>query len=110
MSLSTAEAAPPIHKRPLLRIWFPLVVLVLAALAWIAVWTWPDDELERGWRVGKSMAIIGSSLLLWSIWLLFLSGWRWWLRLGTLAAIVLATWGAIGGVKFSGDVVPDEIR
>jgi outer membrane protein assembly factor BamB len=110
--MSIAEAAPPIHRRPLLRVWFPLIVFVLAALAWIAVWYWPNDEVERDWRVGKIMAIISTSVLLWLIWLLFLSGWRWWLRLGLLAAIVSAAWGTLSNinVKFSGDVVPDEIR
>jgi len=110
MTLSTTDVTQPIRKRSLFRAWFPVIVLVLAGLALLAVWTWPDENMERGRRAGMSWTIVMASSLLGLIWLLLLSGWQWWLRLGMVLAIGLGIYGSIGNLKFDGDVVPKEIR
>src|SRR5437879_5220986 len=91
-TMSTSPTPPPRHRRSLLRVWFPLVVLGLAVLALALLWGWPSEDWERVHRVLGTWAVALLVLPLLLLWWLAFSGVRWWLRLGTLlpAVAVLA--------------------
>jgi outer membrane protein assembly factor BamB len=87
------------------RLWIPAVVLGLSALTTAALMAWPN--LERGQRAGTMVfMVVPVTVLLLTFWLLLLSGMRWWLRLGILAAAVGLVFLTIREVEFEGDMVP----
>lgn len=104
--MSTATAA---ERRSFFRVWFPLLVLLVAPLAGVAVWYWPS-AWEHGNRMVTLMALGAGALLLLALWLLFLSPFPKWLRVGTVGGFVvcsflfLTVW--VREVHFSGDMVP----
>jgi outer membrane protein assembly factor BamB len=104
MEASLVEQRPA--QRTFLRFWFPCVVTVVAALALTAIWTWPSESTERGLRGMGTVVTVQLSLLLLSIWLLFLSPLRWWQAIGTILLAVAVAFGAVREVKLTGDWVP----
>jgi outer membrane protein assembly factor BamB len=108
--MSTVPAAPTSKPRPFFRFWFPWIVLALAGLAVIAIgWSPVTEEWAPANRnVGSVMACVVAGLVL-TLWLLFLSGVRWSLRLGVLAIVVAAGFIfslQIRQLKFTGNMVP----
>jgi outer membrane protein assembly factor BamB len=104
------EIAPVWAKRSFWRFWYPIVVPVLALVAVAGFWGIPSQDWERVNRVAGTYLVIELTMLLYVIWLLFLSGLRWWLRLMILVSVI-GTLLALGqttvrNVHFSGDMVP----
>jgi outer membrane protein assembly factor BamB len=87
------------------RLWIPIVVVALFAATTIGLMTWPD--LERGQRAGTMVfMVVPLTLMLLTVWLLFLSGMRWPIRIGVLVGVVALVGATIRGVEFEGDMVP----
>jgi outer membrane protein assembly factor BamB len=102
-----ATAVPPARKRSFRRFWLPLILVGLAAAALAALWATPD--LERAVRVAGTLMLGVLTVLLLNLWMLSLSGWRFWVRL----AVLLLEVGGLGvlhvitrNISFSGDMVP----
>lgn len=108
--MSTTEPeAPPAPKRSLFRIGFPVLLVILAIGAPTALWSMPQESMERGPRVfGTETA-----------WILALVGLELWLliyyrRVGfaclALAAIVVGgMYTRIIDVKNDGDLMPTSV-
>jgi outer membrane protein assembly factor BamB len=87
------------------RLWIPIVVIGLFAATTTALMAWPD--LDRGRRAGTMVfMVVPATVLLLTVWLLFLSGMRWPLRIGIFVGIVALVALTIRGVEFEGDMVP----
>src|SRR5438552_17696874 len=87
------------------RLWIPAAIVGLFALTATALMTWPN--LEAGQRSGSLVLFaVPVTLLLLTVWLLFLSGMRWYWRLGILAGVVLVETAFIRKIEFQGDLVP----
>ncbi len=97
----------PVARRSFWRFWFPLLLPVLASLVIATLWAWPNEEYERVNRVAGSLMTLQALLVLLALWLLVLSGLRWWVRLGVLAAVLGLGLASVRGVRFSGDMVPE---
>jgi outer membrane protein assembly factor BamB len=102
--MTSPVAAPPPTPR-VRRLWIPAAVVVLAAAALAVVWL-PARDVDRMQRVVNSYMVTFVALLLLALWLVGLSGLRWWQRLAGLAAgfglIVLA----FNNANFDGDMLP----
>src|SRR5262249_53322540 len=104
-SMSATDTASPPQKRSVLRAWFPAVVLVLAVLAVVAVWSWPA-EWDRMHRVMGIWYTALASILLLSCWLMGWSGLGWPTRLAIILGVPLLCVAVIRRVDFTGDMVP----
>src|SRR5581483_8483378 len=92
-------------ERRVSRLWFPAAVIVLAGLCGGALYAWPN--LERGQRAGSTVFfLVPGTVLLLTIWLVFLSGMRWAARLCILVGVVALVAGTVRNVEFEGDMVP----
>jgi outer membrane protein assembly factor BamB len=99
------DAASP-QRRSLFRLMLPFVIIGLAAAVIAGVWTLPLGNLDKLQRVLTTNATILLGVLLLSAWLLFLSGWRLWQRLGILVCAACVILGAVKRVSFTGDMAP----
>ena len=84
------------------RIWFLKTVAVLAAVT-IAVIRF-KPELERNVKGWLTLGTLALALVLVLIWFAFLSRFRWWVRLITVAAIGLAGFGFSKAVRVTGTI------
>jgi outer membrane protein assembly factor BamB len=88
------------------RVWFPFVVVGLAAVIIATVWAWPDyDQFEMLWRSVTQMMTLMVTVLLLAIWLVFFSGMRWILRLGILAGVIGLWFAIVERLDFKGDML-----
>jgi outer membrane protein assembly factor BamB len=91
----SSPASPAEPKRPigLVRLLFPVVVVVLAAVVWTVAHTWPNTDVDSSkLSMAKMLAVLfaGALLLLWA---LRMPGWRKryvWLAFAGGIALVLA--------------------
>lgn len=110
----TIPAPTPPVKRPFFRYWLPRLVVLAAAIVVALLWLLPEsDTFERQQRIVGTLVTIQATLLLLAGWLLFFSGFRWWVRLGTLLLVVACLWAAfkvvVRDVSFRGDMQPKLI-
>ncbi|MEM7482323.1 MAG: PQQ-binding-like beta-propeller repeat protein [Acidobacteriota bacterium] len=90
-----------------LRRWFPaaVVLLVLARLLWVRLFApWPGQE--KFTQSVLALLLGGIALFLW---MLLASGWRWWVRLGWVVALVAVSTLAFATLRVTGvtgDLVP----
>lgn len=96
-----SEPTPDSKRRPWLR--FPVLVLIVAALLFGALLSWPRGQLEEMYRQAGFMIVTMLSALALSAWALFASGWRWWVR----PLPVVAFWGLYIGSITSGTLTFD---
>ena len=108
--MSNAVAAPPAAARSSLLRRLPIVLLLLAALVIAGFWLWQDQDMERVVRVTGTIMTLQALIALLALWVLLLSGWRWWVRLAVLILVPLIVAAAgvasIRKVEFTGDMVP----
>src|SRR5262249_41251368 len=105
--MAATAAVPPPRKRSFRRFWLPLILVGLAAATLAALWVPPD--LERAVRVAGSLMLGVLTLLLLTLWVFALSGWRVWVRIAVLLVLIggLGVMHAITrDISFSGDMVP----
>lgn len=100
------EPSTPRTGSHVLRVWFPILVLLLAALVVAAVWAWPDADWPQERRVTYSTVAVFCVIAGMIAWVVLGSGWRWPLRVGVLAVVAGTTVASIRSVKFTGDMVP----
>src|SRR5438876_11328040 len=87
------------------RLWIPAAIIALFAVTTMAVMAWPDWETYQ--RAGTMvLMVVPVTLLLLTLWLLLLSGMRWYMRVAILAAVVLAEIALVRKIEFQGDMVP----
>ena len=87
------------------RLWIPIAIIGVFVATTAALMAWPD--LERGQRAGTMVfMVVPLTVLLLTVWLLFLSGMRWPIRIGVLVGVVALVGATIRGVEFEGDMVP----
>jgi outer membrane protein assembly factor BamB len=98
--------APPPERRSWIRSTLPFVIVGLAAAIIVGVWVVPFDKLDKLPRVLTTSLTAMVTTLLLCFWLLFLSGWRLWQRLGILACAAVVMFSLFSRVSFSGDMVP----
>jgi outer membrane protein assembly factor BamB len=92
-------------RRP--RLWFPALVVGLAAAAVTGLWAYPDhDQVPNDLRGFFSTVSVLLAALLLALWLLFFSGARWAARLGVLAVVAMIFFGAVRAVEFQGNMLP----
>lgn len=104
MAVASTETIPA-PRRSLVRRFFPLYLLPVAMVAILVAWLWPNEELERMWRVFATSIICQLTLLLTLIWFVGFSGWSLMTRLGTLAVLAAVVFGSVRRVWFTGDMV-----
>jgi outer membrane protein assembly factor BamB len=84
----------------------PFVIIGLAATIIIGAWTLSLNDLDRLYRVLVTEFAILLGILLLCFWLVFFSGWRMWQSIGLLICAAFLTYGVVGRVSFTGDMVP----
>src|SRR3954468_22035357 len=94
------------EARRVRRPWLPLPAAVLAAAAVAGLWYYPNPEFPADARSFFSLVAVFLAILVIAVWLLFLSGLRWLVRLGVLAAVVAVWAGTVRSVEFQGNVIP----
>lgn len=99
-------AKPESKLRRFFRVWFPIGVIALSIVGIGVLQAWPSAEFDPGFRNGFTLFIFEVGLLLMAVWLLFFSGLRWYVRIGTLVAIVAVCVAAIEKITFTGDMAP----
>jgi outer membrane protein assembly factor BamB len=104
MSTQPEAASRPVRR--FFRRGFPILVLLLAAAATAVFQLWPSADWEPFHRNAGTMVVTEILILLLVIWVLFLSGLKWWVRLATLAAAAVLAFAVIRDMHFSGDMVP----
>jgi outer membrane protein assembly factor BamB len=97
-------------RRRFFRVYFPILVIALAALAVGVAWNLPYQVFPRIILTITFWAAGWLAVLLLSIWLVFLSGLGWLRGLGSLVGIGLAVVLAWGDVEFDGDMIPVRFR
>jgi outer membrane protein assembly factor BamB len=106
-----SKAVPPPRRRgKFFRIYFPVLVVLASVSAMMLprFWVWADFDPEPLFKLYISSMwafLLGVALML--IWLLALSGLRWWLRLGILGLVIALGAGfvaCIDHVDMTGDV------
>jgi outer membrane protein assembly factor BamB len=90
--------------------WFPILAPIVAASAVAITQYWPADEPNPGNRFFVSFSIVGMTIILLTVWLLFFSGWRWAARLSVLGLFLAAAGIAIlvfdFEIEFDGQMNP----
>jgi outer membrane protein assembly factor BamB len=108
--MAVETVPPPPRRRSFFRVWLPLLIVALYAAALTAVWTWPDPDWARVYRVVSTSGLTMLTLLLLGLWFVAFSGLRWWVRLAGVAlgaaAVVVLPAALIRETHFSGDMVP----
>src|SRR5438876_8563063 len=104
--MSVPQEVKPVSKRKFDRVWLPCLILAGTVIAITAIWLWPSEAFERSRRGTGTIMTIQVSLLLLTVWLIFLSGLRWRTRGGILLLAVLTLLLAYWNVQFDGDMVP----
>ena len=90
-----------------IRLW-PVVLIFLLTILTI-IWIWLFDGLDRQNQILRSISVLGISLLLLFIWLLFFSRLRWKIRLlslGTVLCVILLSIALFRIKGFTGDLIP----
>lgn len=103
--MTISPVVPPSRLRRFLRLWLPLIVLGLGALAAWGVYSWPADS-PRDHRVMSTWVATVLTLLLLLGWFVLLSGLTWRLRLGILLLVGGAAWPFLHRMTFDGDMAP----
>lgn len=101
---SPAPATPRGH-----RLWIPLVLLTISAIALMFIWSLPSDELELGAQIFLTLFIVVPVLLLLGIWWFFFSRVRWRWRLLSILGTITLIFGVssqIERVELTADNVP----
>jgi outer membrane protein assembly factor BamB len=93
-------------RRGVRRVWIPLTAAILAAAAVGGLWYYPNPDFPNDERSMFSSISVMLAILVGAIWLLFLSGIRWYLRVGILAAGVAFVFGAMRWPDFQGNLIP----
>lgn len=106
MSTSESEVGtvtPP--KRSVIRRYFPLILLGVAAVAVGSLYAFPMDQVYRNLATALVVVVY---LVLTTLWLLGFSGYPWLVRLGIPACVAGTAYGAIDFERthMSGDMVP----
>ena len=107
--MSTIQPHSLTKRRVFFRYWLPWLIIGLAGLAILAIWWLPGEGFARANRVVGSIMIGLLGGLLVSLWFLFLSALRWWVRLSFVLAVAGAGFlltRVIRDFKFTGDMVP----
>jgi outer membrane protein assembly factor BamB len=95
--------------RTFFRVWFPLIVIVLAAGSIAVAWNLPYENMTR-MILTLTVWVAGMlSVLLLSVWLVFLSGLRWYVGLASIVLIGLVFYALVREVKYDGDMVPARV-
>lgn len=103
-----AKLAEPSRNllRSFYRDWFPWFVLALTLPAIAFLWLWPSETMERANRsVGTIVLSIFAGVLL-TLWFVFLSTFRWRVRLATVLLVAALAGATVREFKLTGDWVP----
>ncbi len=102
-----ATAKPPRRGRRFLRLWLPLILIALYGLALTATLRIPDESPQVVMRTPAAEGLTLLFLLLFGLWFLAFSGFRWWVRVGVVALLVALPFALIDHWEHvSGDIVP----
>jgi outer membrane protein assembly factor BamB len=96
--------------RRFFRVWFPFVVIGLAALSIAVAWNLPFQNMTRMVLTITVWSAAWLAVLLLSVWLVFFSGLRWYKGLALLALLAVAAFALVSEVKFDGDMIPARVR
>src|SRR5947199_230684 len=88
------------------RLWIPGTVWALAAVGLAGLYLVEGYDLNRQNRVLAGWSVILFAVLVTTLWLLFFSGMRWFVRLGLFALVAAAGIGSVRGFDIQGDMVP----
>ena len=88
------------------RLWIPIIAVCLTAATAVGVWYYPDPEFRADYRSMISASSVMLGILIVGMWVLFLSGMRWVVRLGLVFAAVALVGGAVSSVEFQGNMQP----
>ena len=102
--MTSSPAVPP--RRSFFRTVAPFLIVGLAAAVIVGAWTLPLENTDRLQRVLTTNLTILVGVLLLAAWLIFLSGWRLWQRMGVLVCAACVIMGAVKKVSFTGDMAP----
>ncbi len=102
--MTSSTAVPP--RRSFFRTVAPFLIIGLAAAVIIGAWALPLENVDRLQRVLTTNLTILVGVLLLAAWLIFLSGWRLWQRMGVLVCAACVIMGAVKKVSFTGDMAP----
>lgn len=106
MSDPTTVPAPP-RRRRFLRLWLPLILVVLYGTALAADLSIPDESPQVLMRTPAALSLTVLFALLFVLWFVAFSGLRWWVRLGVVAVLVALPFALIDGWEHvSGNIVP----
>jgi outer membrane protein assembly factor BamB len=106
MSAPATVTAPP-RKRRFLRLWLPLILVVLYGAALAADLSIPDESPQVLMRTPAALALTVLFVLLFVLWFVAFSGLRWWVRLGVVAVLAALPFALIDGWEHtSGNIVP----
>src|SRR5262245_57855648 len=101
---------PTSPVRRFFRVWFPFWVIGLAAVSIGVAWNLPYENLTRMVLTITVWLAVMLTVLLLSVWLVFLSGLGWLRGLALLVLIGAVWYLAVDEVKYDGDMIPQGIR
>jgi outer membrane protein assembly factor BamB len=93
-------------RRGVRRAWIPISAVILCGAVAGGIWYYPDPEFRADLKSMISSSAVMLAILIIVTWLLFLSGLRWFARIGILAIAVAAVAGMISDVEFQGYLLP----
>jgi outer membrane protein assembly factor BamB len=99
------SAARP-HRKTLLRFWLPVLIILVASITSVAIWTVPSENMSRADRIGFTSLVAVTLTLLLVLWFLCLGSYRFWFRLLLVMALFAFAIGSIRSIHFSGDMEP----
>jgi outer membrane protein assembly factor BamB len=106
VSVPETVQAPP-RRRPFLRFWLPVILIALFGLALAADLSISDDSDMVMFRTPIAEALTMLFALLFALWFVAFSGFRWWVRVGVIALLVALPVATIDGVEhYSGNMLP----
>jgi outer membrane protein assembly factor BamB len=95
--------SPP---RAVRRIWIPVLSIVVCSAVAYGAWNYTDPDFPNDLRSMISSSAVMLAALMVVLWLLFLSGLRWCMRIGALLAAVGLVFGTVKKLEFQGNMWP----
>ncbi|CAN5169014.1 PQQ-binding-like beta-propeller repeat protein [soil metagenome] len=102
--MTSSPISPP--RRSFFRTIAPFLIIGIGAAVIIGVWTLPLENLDKLQRVLTTNLTILLGVLLLAAWMIFLSGWTMWVRMGVLVCAAVVIMGSVKKVTFTGDMRP----
>lgn len=104
--MGLSDTAGPSRRRLLVR-WGSIILLFLAAaIAGGVIWGWPTTAWDNSDRVLSTWGLTLGAAVCVVLWLVFLSGLRWFVSLTAVAVVALAVPATVRVRGFTGDMIP----